>query len=409
MIDLLLGYTIATSVGCLFLLVLHKPLLRFLGPKTLYSLWLIMPLIAILTLLSPLIASMTANSVLLLNIEQMPNITTIIEFTTQNQTALADSLTEVESVILMSWFTGTVIMSVLLIIEAIALSCQQSARLGSLKVRRNKQIKTPGVFGLFAPTIQLPACFYSSYSAIERRLILTHEIMHWRRGDTRINLLAWLLLGTQWFNPLMWLSYRRFRADQELACDADVLNGASKTTSTNVSAYAEALLKTTINQPFPRDRGLISLSPCSTHYGYQQGSFTMMKERLTHLKHRHTTRRYPAVICSLFACSLAILWHIPAHSQKNETEAKVDNKSITPIVRIAPSYPKKAVEDNIEGYVDLSFTISNDGSTTDISVVDSEPAGIFDEAVIAALERWRYPPQNDKPMTIRIQMQIGQE
>ena len=57
-----------------------------------------------------------------------------------------------------------------------------------------------------------------------------------------------------------------------------------------------------------------------------------------------------------------------------------------------PSYPRNAQRRGIEGWVDVSFTVLADGSTTDVEVLESEPGSTFDRAAINAVSRWRYSP-----------------
>jgi len=59
----------------------------------------------------------------------------------------------------------------------------------------------------------------------------------------------------------------------------------------------------------------------------------------------------------------------------------------------APAYPDRARERGTEGWVDLEFTVTNDGSTRDIVVRSAEPAGTFDSAAVNAVRRWRYEPR----------------
>lgn len=100
--------------------------------------------------------------------------------------------------------------------------------------------------GLLPPRLALPADFRQRFTRQERRLVLDHERVHAQRGDNLWSLLALLLTALLWFNPLAWWSLWRFRADQELACDAAVLRrqpGALR-------AYTQALLKAQSWQPF---------------------------------------------------------------------------------------------------------------------------------------------------------------
>jgi TonB family protein len=59
----------------------------------------------------------------------------------------------------------------------------------------------------------------------------------------------------------------------------------------------------------------------------------------------------------------------------------------------APTYPARARERGTEGWVDLEFTVTRDGTTQDAVVRAAEPAGIFDRAALDAVKRWRYEPR----------------
>ena len=56
-----------------------------------------------------------------------------------------------------------------------------------------------------------------------------------------------------------------------------------------------------------------------------------------------------------------------------------------------------------EGSVVLEFTIAADGTTKDIVVVESSPPGLFDQAAVEALGKWRYKPkiENGQPVERR--------
>lgn len=94
---------------------------------------------------------------------------------------------------------------------------------GGLQILRSAVASGPFAAGLLRRRIVLPADFHQTYAPGERRLVLTHEATHHRRGDLWANLAALLVLALHWFNPLAWLAHRLFRIDQEAACDASVL------------------------------------------------------------------------------------------------------------------------------------------------------------------------------------------
>ena len=55
-----------------------------------------------------------------------------------------------------------------------------------------------------------------------------------------------------------------------------------------------------------------------------------------------------------------------------------------------PQYPLAARQAGVEGYVTLSYAVSTEGVVSQVAVVESQPAGVFDAAAIAAVQRWRY-------------------
>jgi len=74
-----------------------------------------------------------------------------------------------------------------------------------------------------------------------------------------------------------------------------------------------------------------------------------------------------------------------------------------PIVKVAPVYPRRAQTRGIEGWVLLTFTVTETGSVIDPEVIDAEPSGVFDSAAKKAVERFKYKPRviNGKPQVVR--------
>ena len=77
----------------------------------------------------------------------------------------------------------------------------------------------------------------------------------------------------------------------------------------------------------------------------------------------------------------------------------------SPIVRINPKYPTSAARDGIEGWVQLSFSISPTGEVIDATVVNAEPKRIFDREALRAIKRWKYRPKVIEGVA---QLQTGQ-
>jgi protein TonB len=69
------------------------------------------------------------------------------------------------------------------------------------------------------------------------------------------------------------------------------------------------------------------------------------------------------------------------------------DRDTIPLVRIEPDYPMRARQRGIEGWVVVQFTITPAGTIKDAKVVQASPPGVFDEAAVRAVSRWKYNPK----------------
>jgi beta-lactamase regulating signal transducer with metallopeptidase domain len=97
----------------------------------------------------------------------------------------------------------------------------------------------PAMVGVAAPRFVTPRDYRQRFSERERDLILRHERAHIAHGDPMANLLMAVFQVMFWFNPLIHLAAAQVKLDQELACDARVIEGRPKARR----AYAQALMK----------------------------------------------------------------------------------------------------------------------------------------------------------------------
>ena len=63
-----------------------------------------------------------------------------------------------------------------------------------------------------------------------------------------------------------------------------------------------------------------------------------------------------------------------------------------PIVRVAPVYPARALSRGLEGFVDLSFTVTTTGTVEDPIVLQST-SSLFERAAIRAVLKFKYKPR----------------
>jgi protein TonB len=72
--------------------------------------------------------------------------------------------------------------------------------------------------------------------------------------------------------------------------------------------------------------------------------------------------------------------------------------------QVIPKFPARARRMDVsEGSVALEYTVDERGAVKDAVVVSASPPGVFDEAALSAIRRWRYQPklQDGKPVASR--------
>jgi protein TonB len=71
-----------------------------------------------------------------------------------------------------------------------------------------------------------------------------------------------------------------------------------------------------------------------------------------------------------------------------------------PLVRVNPQYPPHAQTRGIEGWVLLQFTITPEGTTKDIEVLDADPKGYFERAAKDAVRKYKYKPKVENGVAV---------
>ena len=232
-IVLLVNLTIATSIVVSFVGASRRLLRRIVGPQAAYWLWLMIPGSALAVML-PRPSQTFGLSAWAVPQSVNHTLASAVAAWTESDASLTS-----DGIAALVWAVGAAVML------AVTVHRQQTF-VRSLRpfgwsndTCRSHCVAEPVLVGAWDPWIVLPADFEARYTPEERALVLAHERAHVQRGDASANAIAtgWLCLF--WFNPLMYWAVRRFRFDQELACDARVL----ATTGAVRRSYAKALLK----------------------------------------------------------------------------------------------------------------------------------------------------------------------
>ena len=383
-VQLLLKITLASSAACALVLLLRGPVRRRWSAGAAYGLWAMVPLVTMAVLLpaprTAVVVAGTSTPVrLLAEIPVLPPV----------------GLDRADALVLV-WGLGALLMACLL--------CWQQRRfvraLGPLRQRADgcwQGADVPGLpalVGVLRPRIVVPAGFDTRYSGEEQSLIVLHERIHLHRGDAWINALVALWRCLFWFNPLWGPAQRCLRLDQEFSCDEAVIarRGDAR------RPYASAMLKTSL-----------ALSPLPVGCHWQD--IHPLKERIVMLKRPQQAvgkRRVNLLLIAggvMLASTLA--WAAqPARpvsdtgQDKERIKVEVDALgSATEPAQVremsAPIYPSEAFAQGKKGKVMLEIDVGVDGKPTAVTVVEAEPAGVFEANTVASAWKWQFKPSMD--------------
>lgn len=149
-------------------------------------------------------------------------------------------------------------------------------------------VRSPLLYGFFAPTILLPT---HTIPHDELALILRHELIHYQRGDLWWRALILLATALHWFNPAVYLMAQAADAECEISCDERLLRGMD---GRERRRYGEAILGVVGQGGIPHS------ALTTTFYGGKQG----MKTRMEAIMDTSTKRTGVAV---LLVMALALL------------------------------------------------------------------------------------------------------
>lgn len=262
------------TAAMLLVLAIRRPVARLFGAGVAYALWLI-PALRLVAPPTDWIGFLFENP--------LPSLPPILIVVGEAGGAAPPSLGgpgQWVPILLAVWAGGAILFllfqafSYRRFLGRIGSTMRSAGRHDGVPLFASDAVEGPVAIGLVDRRIVVPSDFEQRYSPSERRLALDHERYHHRRGDILANHVALTMLALNWCNPVAWVAFRGFRADQELSCDAAIAASASLELR---SDYARALVKSA-SRP-----GLIAA--CPLHHADQ------LKRRLKMLNHHRKDRR----------------------------------------------------------------------------------------------------------------------
>jgi len=265
--------------------------------------------------------------------------------------------TDPTTILLALWATGTIVLTLRLLGNAIQIRSILRTASGNRPVLQSSRIRGPLVAGLFHPVILLPESS-ETWTFTRRRAVLAHEAAHIRRRDPAILLVAHFAAALYWFHPLCWLAVARLRAESERACDDAALR-----TGLQPSGYAGHLLD------LARKFDIQLAIPMATT--------SHLESRVKSILDPKTNRSFPAraAWCAAIALTAAILAPLTTFTLRAQ-QAATGTASITGTV----TDPSGAVVPNAiltATNSDVSYEVQANSNAVGVYVFSNLPAGHY--------------------------------
>lgn len=94
-----------------------------------------------------------------------------------------------------------------------------------VRVCKSDGITSPLMTGIFMPTLLLPD---TEMSSEQLHHVLSHEMIHFKRGDIFVKWLVCIVKCIHWFNPAVYFISRQINIDCEISCDLSVTENMNR-------------------------------------------------------------------------------------------------------------------------------------------------------------------------------------
>jgi TonB family protein len=246
------------------------------------------------------------------------------------------------------------------------------------------QVSGPITFGVIRPAVVLPPAMCGMPSHVQQAIVC-HELLHVRRRDWLHEIVEEAVVAVLWFHPAVWILIGRIRLARE-----QVVDEATIQLTDSRERYVESLLAVARARLFP------SFSPASPFLRRH-----LLKKRVARILQESTmsTRKLIASLTAS-AAALALAATFAVRSFPLEAQGRMAATSDEPIQLVQggehllhgerPEYPRRAIEQKVEGDVQVEMTLNERGEVSDARVL-SGPEELR-KATLESVLQWHYSP-----------------
>lgn len=247
--------------------------------------------------------------------------------------------------------------------------------------------------------------------------ILSHELEHIRQRHYRDIAISMVLQPIQWWNPCMWSLLQQQRTNLEYLADQGVLRRG-----TLRKTYQYHLLECTAGR---------SVELPSLTFSMQN-----LKNRIKMMNNKKQTNKRVSLLYAIVALPVVALLLIGTQfltvkevkanpATTNEVAPPPTEEHIFEYLEDMPEfpggsasmmtwlssniqYPQKAIEDNAQGRVIVSFVVEKDGSISNVKVIRSVHEALDTEAVrlVSSMPHWKPGKQDGEAVRARFNLPV---
>jgi len=244
------------------------------------------------------------------------------------------------------------------------------------------RVAGPLTFGLLRPVVVFPPGVTAMDGSVQHA-IACHELLHVRRRDWLFQVIEESVRTIFWFHPAIWWLVGHIQLTRE-----QVVDQAAVRLIDSRERYVEALLAVAI----AKSPGILTPAPAFLRR-------SLLKKRVAQILQESTmTTRRLILAMGASAGALALAAVLVVRSFPLEAQGQPQTASGKPVTIVKggehllhgelPEYPKRAMQQHVEGDVTLDLAVDDQGEVSDARVLNGP-----DELRKAALEAvlgWHY-------------------
>lgn len=182
-----------------------------------------------------------------------------------------------------------------------------------IQLEINTYVSSPMLIGMISPTIILPT---EDFSRAQMKLILKHELMHYKHHDLYFKFLLLCANAIHWFNPFAYYMVNAANHDMELVCDESIV---LKQDEDFRRLYSFTILQTLTRH---------SADKCNALSTYFHGGKKQMKHRFSNIM-SNSTKHSTLSLVSILLCLILLTGSLVACGSKSPVQKNLQSQSNT--------------------------------------------------------------------------------